>query len=328
MKILVTGASGFIGGKIVERLRDSGHDIVTTGRGATSDSPPGVSYQQADLSDQRQCQGLLRHGIAIVIHCAGKADAWGSFASFERANVQVTKHLLSAARDANVGRFINLSSPSIYFAYRHQFNLKENFTPQKFSNAYAQTKYLAEKLVQEAHSSIMPTVSLRPRGVIGAGDRNWLPRIISMRQANRLIQPGHGENIVDFTSVANLVDVVETCLSAPAQSLGRTYNVTNGQPEKLWDVIESALGAVGLDGTRRHVPLALAMLMARLSERYHQARQTVQEPSLLPVKVGVAAYSMTLDISDAKNILGYNPRITTSEAIQEFASWWHKKLLY
>lgn len=323
MRVLITGVSGFIGKRLAQRFLKMGYDVVGTGRSGAPKDLTNIGYEQADLGRPEQCLHLLGRGFDTVIHCAGKAGAWGDFAGFERANVLATKNLLEASKSSGVKKFINISSPSIYFDYRDQLNLKENFLPPRFSNAYAETKYLAEECVRKAHNPGMHTVSLRPRGVIGAGDQNWLPRIIQMREANKLIQPGTGKNLADFTAVENLLDVIEACMDAGPEALGRTYNVTNGSPEPLWDVIDYALSAVGLDGKRKRKPLALAIIAARASEAYHRWMQTKDEPSLLPIKVAVAGYSMTLDISDAKKCLGYEPRLSTKDAVLEFASWWN-----
>lgn len=320
--VLVTGASGFIGQRIVQRFtREGKYSVIASGRKNAEAQPAGYQFRSADLAQKVDCQRLVA-GVDVIVHCAGKAGAWGPRAEFERANVESTRNLLEACRGSSVRRFVNISSPSIYFAYKHQRGLKEGDLPSTFSNAYAETKFRAEETVHASHSPSLSTVSLRPRGVIGAGDRNWLPRIIAMRQAGTLVQPGDATNEVDFTSVENLIDAIELCVGAPAEACGRAYNITNGNPERLWGFIERVLARVGLDGQRKHVPVAVAMTLARLSEFFHSLASSSREPNLLPIKVGVAAYSMTLDISDARNILGYVPRVSTDEAIEEFAEWW------
>jgi len=322
MKILVTGSSGFIGQRVVQRLVSKGHQVTGSSLTPIKVQPKDHSFMPADLARLQSCEALV-NGVEVVIHCAGKAGAWGPRSEYEIANVVATKNMLEAAEAAQVQRFINLSSPSIYFDYKNQIALKEDQIPAVFSNAYAETKYLAEELVRKANTEQFKTLSLRPRGVVGAGDRNWLPRIIGLRQANKLIQPGDGTNKVDFTSVENLVDAIELCMTTPGKNCGRAYNLTDGTSEYLWEFIEYALSLVGLDGKRMRVPTQIAMAMARLSEKYHILCRTKQEPSLLPVKVGVGAYSMTLDISDAQNLLGYAPRISSRAAAQEFADWWN-----
>jgi len=319
LKVLITGASGFIGRRLSQTLSESNHSVVGTGRTVppSSENFPG-KFIAADLQKESDCRSVSRDLDAIV-HCAGKAGAWGRSGDYFRANVVATQQLLAAARANGVTRFINLSSPSIYFDYKDQFDLKEDQLPKSFSNAYASTKYEAEKLVSAAHGPHFWTLSLRPRGVIGAGDRNWLPRIIAMRSRNRLVQVGDGKNIVDFTSVLNLADAVELALRGEERCYGRLYNITNGTPEPLWEVITRALEAVGLDGKRKKLPRPPMMALAKMSAFYHRLKKSEKEPELLPIKVGVASYSMTLNIDAAREILGYRPKTTTAQSIEEFA---------
>ena len=321
MNILVTGASGFIGQRLVNRFVSNGHRITGSGLSQRAKQPPDFTYISADLALYEPCLKLVE-GIDTVVHCAGKAGAWGPKSEYEIANVTATMNMLKASRAAGVRRFINLSSASIYFDYKNQFDLKESERAKIFSNAYAETKFAAEQLVNDANSEKMRTISLRPRGVVGIGDRAWLPRIIAMRKSGRLIQAGPGDNLVDFTSVENLVDAIELCLTTKNENCGKSYNITDGGPERLWDFTEFALSLVGLDGKRRRIPTAVAMSAARLVEAYHVVRHSKQEPNILPIKVGVAAYSMTLDISAAKKALGYWPKLNSRDSVRQFAEWW------
>lgn len=324
MKILVTGATGFIGQRLVQRLTANNHEVVGTARSFSGESFQRYTFTAADLLKASQCDQLTQN-IDVIIHCAGKAGVWGSLAEYTQANVVTTKNILEAAKKNQVRRFINISSPSIYFAFEDQFDLKETDLPKKFSNAYASTKFQAEQLVQAAHKPSFLTVSLRPRGVIGAGDKNWLPRIIEIQKSGTLVQPGLGENLADFTCVENLMDAIELCLTTDEKNMGEAYNITNGTPEKLWIVIEELLKTVGLSSQHKKVFLFIAMTVAKISEIFHQLKNTQQEPALLPVKVGVAAYSMTLDISKAKTRLGYKPKQSTADGLCEFATWYVKQ---
>ncbi len=323
MKILVTGATGFIGSRIVKRLLTNHHTVIGSGRSHDDLSHDNYSFHKANLSSQENCKEIVKD-VDIIIHCAGKAGVWGKTETYITANVIGTKNLIEAC--SSTQRFINISSPSIYFKFEDQFLLKENQLPGTFSNAYAETKYKAEKIVEQANKDgRVKTISLRPRGVVGVGDKNWLPRIIALREQNKLVQPGNGENVVDFTSIENLLDAIEICFETPEKNLGRAYNITNGAPERLWDIIDYSLKAVDLDGRRRRVPAFIAMNFSKGLQIYHTLKRTNEEPNILPVKVAVATYSMSLDISDAREKLGYVPKVSTRDSIDEFAIWWKKR---
>lgn len=328
LKILVTGATGFIGARVAEALLAGGnHTVVFTGRRPpkqTSLVDRGATFVVGDLSDPAAARRAAE-GTQAIIHCAGLAGTWGSYQSFYDANVGVTRNLLHAAMASGARRFINLSSPSIYVAFKNQFNLKESDRPKRFSNAYAETKWQAEQLVHAAHGEKLLTVSLRPRSVIGAGDQNVLPRLIRLKETGNLVQVGRGDAQVDVTTVGNLVDAIILCLEAPASAMGETYNVTNGVPIRLWDFVETVLKRAGLSTERRKVPYWPVMTIARMNEFYSRLVGKKEEPALLPIPVAAISFSMTLDISKAKEKLGYKPRLTTADGIEEFFKTWPRR---
>lgn len=274
---------------------------------------------RGDLAEKRFAYEVTR-GVEAIVHCAGLAGTWGPYADYYQANVVATKNLIEGARTNGVQRVINVSSPSIYFAYKNQFNLQEHQRPKKLSNAYAQTKYEAEVLLQEAHGANLQTVSLRPRSVIGRGDQNILPRLVRLQKGGKLFQIGAGKNIVDITTVGNLVHAVKLCLSAPKEAMGEVYNITNGEPVPFWRFVEEVLQALDLPTKRRRLPYPLIMGLARANEFFHRITRSTQEPALLPIAVGVLSFSMTLDISKAKEKLGYIPSYTTQMGIAEFVA--------
>jgi nucleoside-diphosphate-sugar epimerase len=248
------------------------------------------------------------------------AGTWGRYENYHLANVQATEFLLDGARANGVHRFINISSPSIYFDFKDQFNLSENQLPPKFSNAYAKTKYEAELMVRSYHSSGLNTVSLRPRSVIGDGDRNILPRLLRLHQEGRLFQVGKGDNIVDITCIGNLIDAVSLCLNAPENAMGETYNITNGTPERFWSFVEEVLQTAGMSIKRKTIPYRPLMFVAKVNEILNRIVRSKSEPALLPITVGIMSFSMTLDISKARQKLGYAPRYSTSDGIKEYFS--------
>jgi len=321
MKILITGATGFIGGSLAKQLSSNAdYNIVVTGRNASiiesSQNHP-IKVIQGDLAGQ-EFADLVTKDIDVVVHCAGLAGTWGEYNDYYRANVLVTEHLIQAAQKNNVKRFINISSPSIYLNFRHQLNIDEDYLPATFSNHYARTKYEAEQLVHQAHNTNFQTISLRPRMVIGAGDNNLIPRLLNLQESGLLKQIGNGANLVDFTSVNNLLDLIENCFSVPETAMGRAYNISNGNPDKLWDVIDKLCVSLNISTQRKKLPYALVMGLAKFNEKFCRVLKLKNEPSLLPVPISVLANSMTLNIDAAKQFLAYKPTQTTQQAMQDF----------
>ena len=328
MKVFISGITGFIGKRLAEYLAnhpEKKYQIVGCGRSPQSDFTPPIFYKQ--IKDWRSEDLFLSiEGCEVVIHCAGKAGAWGDYQEFFHANVELTERILEVSKKAGVKRFINLSSPSMYFQLKDQTDLREGDLPAKFFDSYGETKFLSEQKVKEFHCEEFKTLSLRPRGVIGAGDNNWFPRIIELYQSGKLIQPGEGENLADFTSVTNLIEYMEKLFHAPSEVFGEVYNVTNNEPVKLWEFIPKGLALIeGKEIQVKCLPQKLLLAISYLSQFLARLFNQKAEPKLLPLKIGVASYSLTLNIDKALEKGQYQPKQSTQEAIEEFARWWSSR---
>jgi len=325
MKVLITGASGFIGGRLALSLSENAdYQVSVTGRSSALSEKflaSKVNVIQGDLLDMAVVEKAIK-SIDIVIHCAGLAGTWGTYDDFYQANVAVTANLIKAAQASQVKRIINISSPSIYVNFSNQLLIKESYLPETFSNFYAQTKFEADQLMNNAHSDALQTISLRPRLVIGKGDTTLLPRLLALQSAGLLKQIGSGQNVVDFTSIDNLIELIEHCFTVPNSAMGRAYNVSNGQADKLWDVIDEVCRQMNIPIKRQKVPYRPVMALAKLNEKIYNLFKLNSEPKLLPVPVSVMANSMTLNIDDAREFLSYSPKITTKHSISEFVAWW------
>jgi len=307
--------------RLAEYLHQKKINVIGIGRSERPNLSKEIEYHQIKEWNSSELQNLLSD-VDCIVHCAGLAGPWGAYEIYYEANVVLTKTLLEAAKNSGTKRFINISSPSVYFKLQHQFNLKEEDIPNPIFDAYGKTKYEAEKLVSKAHNKEMWTVSLRPRGVIGAGDNNWMPRIIELHHSNKLFRPGKGEVMTDFTSVSNLIEFIESFLTAPQDVFNDSYNVTNGQPVNLWEFIDEALILLGEKPQVKSLPQAPLMMVAKTISFWAKLLGIKNEPKILPLKIGVASYSHTLDISKAITKAGYRPKQTNSEALEEFARWW------
>lgn len=334
--ILITGATGFVGSRLTEFLATQpGGQVTATGRRINAGQltiPPNVRFVAGDLSDRSFTDQLLT-GVDVVVHAAALSSPWGDYADFHRANVIATENLLASAREAGVQRLVHISTPSIYFDGRDRFDIREEDPlPTRFVNHYANTKFLAEGLVR---LSGLPYVILRPRAIIGRGDTVIMPRLIRARQENRLRVVGDGQNVVDLTSVSNLVDAIWLAINAPDSALGEAYNITNGQPVPLWPFVNQVLTQLRMPlgdaspgeaspGPKR-IPYGLLYVLAGLSEVRARWLGGGREPALTRYGVGVLAKSCTLNIDKVRQRLGYTPRQTVEEAIEEFVNWYQKR---
>ena len=324
MRILVTGASGFIGGHFAKAALAAGYRVRINARRAESVAAlvaAGAECVQGDLADAALASELCRD-VEVVVHCAGAVGAWGSYAFFHHGNVLLTQNIVAACLAQKVRRLVHLSSPSIYFDGQAHIGITEDWLPARFANAYGQTKYEAEQCVMAAAQAGLEVLALRPRFVTGAGDNSIFPRLIAMQQAGRLAILGAGNNQVDFTHVHNLNQALLSALSAGPQALGKAYNISNGQPLPLWDVINYVLKTLDFPPVTKRLPYALAYGAACVNEARHKLWAHSAEPKLTRLSVAVMAKDFSLNIDRARQALQYHPNASVWDALDEFCQSW------
>ncbi|UTW60565.1 NAD-dependent epimerase/dehydratase family protein [bacterium SCSIO 12741] len=323
--ILITGATGFLGSRIVEYFAGSGEfdHLIATGRKFSSNNRVDhskVKYVLGDLSDRSFVESLFLQNISVVVNCASLSSPWGEEEAFYSANVKTQEHLIAMSEVADVERFVYISTPGIYFNFQDAMGLVEDSPlPQKMVNAYAETKWKAECLLRKSN---LPFVILRPRGLIGRGDTVIMPRLVRACEEKRLKMVGDGRNVVDLTSVLNMVQAVELAIKTP--HVNESYNISNGEPVNLWDSIFSVLEAIGIPKPTKRIPYKALLWIAGLLE-FKARVWGGREPVLTKYSVGVLATSFVFDIRKAREKLGYRPTQTTAEAMNEFVQWYLAK---
>ena len=327
MKVLVTGATGFIGEQYVRHLVDTRPDVKVffcgrnLERGNSLSAATGAHYFRGDLQDEPYVK-LICKDMDVIVHCAGKTGLWGDYLDYYQANVVTTENLLAAAPHTGVQRFINLGTPSVYFDYNDHLNVTEDFLPARFADHYARTKYQAETRVMRAHSEQLKTLSLRPRFVVGPGDQSIFPRLIQSHRRGRLMQIGEGRNIVSMTGISNMMLGLDCAVFGPDEVCGDVYNLADPQPVNLWDSINRIMPLVELPPVTRKAAYGVADGVAAVAEFAHRMLRRSGEPELMRYKVAVMGNSFTLNIERAKRKLGYDPLPSIDDTLDSFACWW------
>lgn len=324
MRILVTGASGFIGHHTVARLTRGGHHVIASGRDpARLQSLASTAAQLAPADLIRNPLQALVHDCDAVVHCAALSAPWGTESAFHTANVVATQRLLAAASGAGVKRFIHLGSPSIYFRFSDQYDVPEEFDPpRRWITAYARSKWESELQVRAAAANTgLETVILRPRAVFGEGDRAILPRILAVAKRGWFPLIAGGGARIDITHVDNVCQAIERSLHSDSAN-GRTYNITNDEPVLVRDLLDLLFSALDMRVRRLPLPRPVALALAGVSETVARLRRGQPEPRLTRYGVGVIGYSQTLDITAAQRDLGYRPEIGIEAGIRRFSEYW------
>lgn len=322
MKYLVTGATGGLGRNLVERLCNDGHQVVALGRNmdvGAALTRIGADFHAIDLLDAHALAQIMT-GAEAVFHCAALSSPWGQYKDFYTANVIVTDTIISAMTRAGISTLVHVSTPSLYFDFHDRLDIRENDPlPQKFANHYAATKKLAEDCVTRAvaRGNIKAAI-IRPRAIIGPYDRNILPRLMRMAKHGWLPLINGGQALVDVTYVDNIVDAMLLAAKSPAG----IYNITNGEPILLRDLVTATFTALHTKVVYKNIPYAVARPIASGMEIICRCLPSIPEPPLTRYSAGAFTFSQTLNIDAAKNHLGYYARVPLASGIQKAAAWW------
>jgi len=327
-KILVTGATGFLGGHVTDKLLASGYQVRATGRNSSLLNKlhhDKLETITADLSSYSQCQRVMKDCDAII-HCAALAAPYGNKIDFIKSNVISTQNLASLAVEKNIKRFVHISTPSIYIGMQKKLNIKENdILPKKFVSHYASTKYEAEKIIDAFSLQGLNAITLRPQGLFGPKDTVLVPRLLAANQKTGIPIINGGTHLIDLTYIDNVVHGVLLALHAQDIYKGKKYNISNNSPVEFKVFMTELLDKLNIKPNFKSLPLWLGKSLAYGFEWTHKLLKLKTEPPLNRYTITVLSQSRTLDISKAMQDLNYRPSISIEEGLDRFVKWWKIK---
>lgn len=323
----MTGGTGFLGRRIVERLLAQGRPVRVLARTPAPDlEARGVRFIRAAIEDADAVRAACA-GTGTVFHVAAKVGVWGRYADFHVTNVLGTEAIIEGCKRHGVARLVYTSTPSVVYNGRALAGADESLPlTTHCPSPYPLTKAIAERSVLEANSSALRTVALRPHLVWGAGDPHLVPRIAAQARSCRLRVVGAGRNRVDLTHVANAVDahlMAELALSQFPESppaAGRAYFITDGGPVVLWDWINDLLRALGIPPVTRRLSLGTATAVGLACETLWRLLSLQGEPPMTRFVAKELATDHWFDISAARRDLSYTPRVSPADGLAELVA--------
>ncbi len=321
MRVLVTGANGFLGSHVAERLARQGHDLRLLLR-PTSDLTflQGLSYERAE-GDVRDPESLLRaaKGVDGVVHVAGLTNARNE-QTYMAVNDAGTRAAVDAALETGARRFVYVSSAAAQGPGRDGRDMRPDDRPRPVS-AYGRSKLAGEMHVLEA-ADRMSVAIIRPPVIYGPRDRALLPFYVGMRL--RVIPMfGRGRNRLSWVHARDAADAIVCALAAEGPS-GAVYTIDDGGAYTWHDLISVLAAVIGRRPLRVPVPPVLYFAAGHIAGFVSR---------FLPLAVPLNAEKV-VEMSQASWVcgheqitldLGWQPRIGAREGIEETLRWYREQ---
>ncbi|MBD8610303.1 NAD-dependent epimerase/dehydratase family protein [Frigoribacterium sp. CFBP 13729] len=320
MRVLVTGASGLLGGAVARAVTVAGHEVTTFQRRPSGVA--GVRDVAGSMTDAAAVAAAV-DGQEAVVHLAAKVSLAGDPADFEAVNVGGTSSLLDAMRASGVARLVFVSSPSV--AHGGASIVGEDAAPAAPSRArgdYARTKAAAELLALAAATDDLCVVAVRPHLVWGPGDTQLVERIVERARQGRLPLLDHGAALIDSTYVDNAASGIAAALERVDALSGRAYVITNGEPRTVADLMAGICAAGGAPVPRLRVPAGLARVAGSLVERVWAVRPGADEPPMTRFLAEQLSTAHWFDQRRTQHDLRWTPGVSVDEGLRRLAAWY------
>ncbi len=319
-RILITGANGFIGGRLAERLvNEEGarvHGLVRDPSrvGAIHESP--LQTITGDITDADAVRRAV-DGCDVVIHCAAMQGGRNRLADFQRVNVDGTLNLLRAARAAKVARFIHISTINVHGMPPPRDANAESplvFTGDFYSVSKAEGERAAWQFTRE---SSLPLVVIRPACTYGPRSDAWTMQPLRRVRRGAPVLIGKGDGVCNAVYIDNLVDLILLALKNDA-AIGQAFIGAEGRGvtwREFYSAYARMVGISNLNSLPRWTALAAATAFQVL------ARITGAAPRLSRSSVEFYSHRVVFDIEKSRRLLGFAPRISFEEGMRRTEDW-------
>lgn len=319
-RILVTGASGFIGGHACAALVRAGASVRAMVR-KTSDvrhlEQNQIEICHGDLADEQSLRNACKN-IDIVLHSAAVVGSFGEWEHYYETGVLGTQRLINAAHEQGVGRFVHLSSVAVYGIKHHGQAIDENapfdHAPQSW-NHYVREKVMGEEVLWAAHAAgKIQATALRPVVVIGERDRNAIPRLVDILRLPIRILPGKPDNRFPLVCIEDCVEVIVRAIENEG-AIGRAYNISGTKAIPIVDIFRLVAKHAGLAPPKLFLPTSLMFGPVGLLERVWKLLGKAGEPIVTRIVIGASGYDYEFDSTRAQRELGWQPRDEYESAV-------------
>ena len=325
MKVLVTGATGFVGQYLIPKLKERNYDVVCLVRPSSDISELkkyNVEFYRGDVTKKDTLSGISK-GIDYVIHMAARgvveATSEEDYLKFLNMNVKGTKNLLEEFMDSSrLKKFIHFSSTAA-MGFINKPILNETDDPSPHT-PYQKSKRKSELIVLEAFKEKqMPTVILRPCMIYGIGGKKGeYLKFCRLMKKGLFPKVGFGDNMTPMVYVSDVADAAVLALENSIP--GEVYIVSGATSVRLDDFHREVMKNIGKGGGYPFVPKSMALFGAKCIEKLCDLFGKTPVVTYRNMKSTVT--DRTFDISKAENQLGYHPKVDMITGAKLTIKWY------
>lgn len=318
MKIaFVTGGTGFLGRRLVELLVRDGWTVRALHRNP-NDAERLRALGAEPIHGDLGAATALRKGMAsasTVFHSAALFTMWASHADFERANVDGTRQLLTAAKTEHIQRFVQIGASGVFMGDPKAMLGVTEDAPLTYPSwaPYLATKARSQALVLDANDPGTMLTSVILPSLIWGPTMPMLDGVVADFAAGRFAWPGGGKQLMSTSYVDNVCHCA--MLAADRSTGGRAYCVTDGENRPLREIIGGLVATRGVDPKARDIPVRLAWYVATMLEFVWRTLRLKGQPLLTRQQVRMVGFPFTLSDRRARDELGYVPLVSWKEGM-------------
>lgn len=318
-KVLITGASGFVGFHLIEAALEAGLEVTAAVRASSITEQLKhlkINFTAIDFSDKESIRkNFEENKYDYVIHAAGLTKA-RSLEEYNNVNAQYTINLAAIAASFGIKKFVFLSSLASVgpVKYNDEIGVAENGKPNPVTE-YGKSKLLAETMLEKIEN--LPIITLRPTAVYGPREKDIFILFKTLKSG---LEPyiGRTNQWLSFVYVKDLARLAVNALAAETKK--GAYNITDGKAYGRYELAAISKRILNKKTLKFHVPMSLVKIIAGVLEKMSSANKP---PTLSKEKLNeLAAENWNCNISRAVKDLGYQPKYDLEKGLQETLKWY------
>jgi nucleoside-diphosphate-sugar epimerase len=320
--VLVTGASGFLGGRLVEMLAERGEQVRILARGSSDLrhlSQLQIHIVRGDLGDADALADAMR-GVRVVYHCAACSTDWAPLTTYLTTNIVGTQNVLDAAvRAGTVERFLHVSTTDVYGYPRVPCD--ESAATRDAGLPYNRTKIQGEEAVWRVHREHgLPVTVVRPATIYGPRGKDFVVEVASMLRQRLMLLVDGGRARGGFTYVDNVAQAMMDAAANPA-TVGRAYNICDGTNTTWREYANALADALSYKRPWLRLSFGTAFALGQAMEAIHATLQLPGRPLLTRHAVYLLGRDQEYTAARAREEFGFAPRVSFAEGIARSADW-------